>query len=541
MTAGTVTPYRSAQPARQDTFAQLLHAEWTKFRSVRGWIIGMIVAALLMLLVGLLGVQGNAQCSSGNSPNAPTVSGAACLPKIPIGPGGEAVTDSFYFVRQPLTGSGSITARVTSFSGRYQLGLGPGPASGGGQGAANTVPGLVRWSKAGIIIKASTKQGSAYAAMMLAGGHGVRMQYDYTQDVAGMPGNVSAANPRWLRLTRSGDVITGYDSADGTHWTQVGTADLSGLPSTVQLGLFAASPGYTHFTTSFGGGQSGTGAPSVATGVFDHVSVSGGRHGGAWTGGAIGSPAGLGPSNQGDGYRQAGGAFTVTGSGDIAPVVTGGGAGGGTIEQHLVGTFAGLIAVIVIATMFITAEYRRGLIRTTLAASPRRGRVLAAKAVVIGLVTFVMGLVTAAIAVPVGLQLSHDQGSYVLPVSLLTAVRVVVGTAALLAVAAVLALAVGTILRRSAAAITAAIVAVVLTYVLAVTSGAPTVAEWLLRLTPAAGFAIQQTSPVYPQVTNLYTLPSYYPLAPWAGFAVLCGYAALAMGLAIFLLRRRDA
>jgi hypothetical protein len=33
--------------------------------------------------------------------------------------------------------------------------------------------------------------------------------------------------------------------------------------------------------------------------------------------------------------------------------------------------------------MFITAEYRRGLIRASLTASPRRGRVLAAKAVAI--------------------------------------------------------------------------------------------------------------------------------------------------------------
>ena len=46
-------------------------------------------------------------------------------------------------------------------------------------------PGLEPWSKAGLIIKASTRQGSAYAAMMVTGGHGVRMQYDYTQDVAG--------------------------------------------------------------------------------------------------------------------------------------------------------------------------------------------------------------------------------------------------------------------------------------------------------------------------------------------------------------------
>jgi ABC-type transport system involved in multi-copper enzyme maturation permease subunit len=63
-----------------------------------------------------------------------------------------------------------------------------------------------------------------------------------------------------------------------------------------------------------------------------------------------------------------------------------------------------------------------------------------------------------------------------------------------------------------------------------------------LRLTPAAAFAIQQSIPQYSQVSNLYT-PSngYYPLAPWAGFAVLCAWAALALGLAVFLLRRRDA
>ena len=60
-----------------------------------------------------------------------------------------------------------------------------------------------------------------------------------------------------------------------------------------------------------------------------------------------------------------------------------------TIAQTLTGVFAGLIAVVVVGAVFITAEYRRGLIRITLAASPRRGRVLAAKAVVVGAVTFV--------------------------------------------------------------------------------------------------------------------------------------------------------
>ena len=142
----------------------------------------------------------------------------------------------------------------------------------------------------------------------------------------------------------------------------------------------------------------------------------------------------------GAGFRQAGGTLTVTGSGDIAPDVPAAAGGGGTpIERTLLGAFGGLIAVIVVATMFMTAEYRRGLIRVTLAASPRRGRVLAAKAVVIGAVTFVAGLAGAAAAVPLGERLLRANGNYILPVSALTEVRVVAGTAALLAVAAVLA------------------------------------------------------------------------------------------------------
>jgi len=67
-------------------------------------------------------------------------------------------------------------------------------------------------------------------------------------------------------------------------------------------------------------------------------------------------------------------------------------------------------------------------------------------------------------------------------------------------------------------------------------------ADWLLRITPAAAFAIQQSIPRYPQVSASYTPANgYYPLPPWAGFAVLCGYAVLALGLAAIQLQRRDA
>jgi hypothetical protein len=111
----------------------------------------------------------------------------------------------------------------------------------------------------------------------------------------------------------------------------------------------------------------------VATDVFDHVGLSWSR--GSWAGGNVGGGTGLPGHNAG--FSEAAGTFTITitGSGDIAPVVSGGGGAGVTIAQTLVGTFAGLIILVVVGAMFMTAEYRRRLIRVTLAAAPRRGRV----------------------------------------------------------------------------------------------------------------------------------------------------------------------
>jgi ABC-type transport system involved in multi-copper enzyme maturation permease subunit len=518
MTAATVTAYQSELGGGPDGFAQLLRAEWTKFRTVRGWVIGMIIAALVTVGIALLD---HSSCGGSVTPGGIFTAGAGC--SSAVGPGGEAVTDAFYFVHQPLAGSGSITVRMTSLTGQ---------SSGLGQA------GLPPWSKAGIIIKASTRPGSAYAAVMVTGGHGVRMQYDYIGDVAGPPGAVSAASPRWLRLTRTGDTVSGYESADGTSWSKVGTVHLAGLPATVQAGLFAASPSTTQSGSQSLGGSSGRASMIFATARFDHVILPAGQPASPWTGADVG-----GGTLSGTGFRQAGGTFTVTGSGDIAPdVPTATNGGGFPIEHTLQGIFGALVAIIIVAAMFMTAEYRRGLIRVTLTASPRRGRVLAAKAVVIGSVSFVAGLAGAAAAVPLGERLLRSNGNYILPASTGTEVRVVAGTAALLAVAAVLTLALGALLRSGAAAVTVVIALIVVPYLLGNTVLPAGLASWVLRATPAAAFAVQQSLPQYPQVAASYTPANgYFPLAPWAGLAVLCGYAVLAVGLAVMVLRRRDA
>ena len=520
-------PYRSELSSGRDGFGQLLYAEWTKFRTVRGWIIGLVIGLIAMAGLGLL-TAGGAQ-SSCQTQGGPARSGGACMPSFPLGPAGEPVNDSFYFVHQPLTGDGTITVRVTSMTG-----LLPSASTG------NMRPGLYPWAKAGIIIKENLNQGSAYAAMLVAADNGVRMQWNYTGDTPGQPGAVSPANPRWLRLTRSGDVITGYESADGTHWTQVDAVTLSGLPSSVQVGLFAASPQYTVKGQAFAGTSTIGLGPTQVTAGFDHVSGVGGT----WTGADIGRPE----DDPGFGdYHQAGGRFTVTGTGDIAPIPEGHGGDADsalTVSEFLVGTFAGLIALGVVAALFITAEYRRNLIRVTFAASPRRDRVLAAKAVVIGAVSFVVGVIGAAAGVLLGTAIAHARGYYVFPVSGATEVKVIIGTGLFAAVAAVLALAVGAIVRRGAAAVAIVIVAIAVPIFLAISAALPLgAADWVLRVTPAAGIALQQAYTQYGQVTGVIYSPlsGYYPLSWWAGLLVMCAWAAAALAGAAYLLRRRDA
>jgi ABC-type transport system involved in multi-copper enzyme maturation permease subunit len=490
----------------------LLRSEWTKFRTVRGWVTGLLVGALLIVFVAVLAG------ASATSHHRGAVSG------VPLGPGGEAVTDSFYFVHQSLPGNGVLTASVASLRDTTP-------------GVQDPGLGAVPWAKAGLIIKESTRQGSPYAAIMVTAGHGVRMQYNYVNDMAGLPGKVSAAAPRWLRLVRLGDTITGYDSVDGAHWIRTGTVRLGGLGATAQAGLFVASPPYV---------QGGGSAPSVATAVFGDLSLRDQSPGSGWSGEQLGpdSPSFSGyPPPASGAFTQSAGSVTVTGAGDIAPAVREALVGAGTIGDLLTGVIAALIAVIVVGTLFITAEYRKGLIRTTLAASPRRGRVLIAKAVVAGLATFAAGLAGAVVAVPLGVGLAHAKGLYVYPVTSMTQLRIEVGTAVMLAVVAVLALAIGTVLRRSGGAVTAVTLSFVLPYLLVATPIMPaSAANWLTRVTPAAAFSVEQSLVPYPQVNSIYTPANgYYPLAPWSGIAVLCGYAVVALAVAAVLLRRRDA
>lgn len=480
--------------------------QWAVFRT-RGRIAALTAAALVTVLLGLLlayAVGGRSTCAEG------TVE-VPC-PTDPTGPGGQGVSDTFYFVHQPLGRDGSITVRVTSMSGIITY---PPPDH------DEIVPGLVPWAKAGIIVKDGLTQGSSYAALMVTGAHGVRMQHDYVHDTAGSPGGVSEGAPRWLRLTRSGDTITGHESTDGTRWTRVGTARLAGLPETAQVGLFATSPGDLTLRKVGLGARIPESRFTQASAAFDNIEVEG-APGGGWSGDAVGELGGTDweKFHRAAGLVESGGTFTVTGSGDIGPV---GEQAGHPMESHLPGLVVSLVIVLVVAVRFAVAG-----------GAPRTGRVLAARAVVAGSAAFVTGLVAAAAVMPLGAAILRANDVSAAPVSPLTGLRVAVGVGALLGLAAAGALALRVLVRRTWAAIVVAIAALVLPYLVASLPLLPDeVSEWLLRVTPAAGFAVKQTLHEYPQVLAHYA-PSagYFPLPWWAGFAVLCAYIATLLTLA---------
>ena len=311
--------------------------------------------------------------------------------------------------------------------------------------------------------------------------------------------------------------------------------------------MFAASPWLS---------KNGNELITQASAGFDDLSLRGGWSPGRWGQCEVGASylggglKGVAPGcvrTTAEGQRigsetEAGGTFTVTGTGDISPYVPIVDILGGVFK----GSLAGLIALIALGGVFIGSEYRRGMIRTTFAGTPRRGRVILAKALVTGVVAFAAGVAGAAVALAVaGPELrSHGWTAPIYPLVQLgtgTGLRIVAGTAVLFSLAAVFALAVAVMLRRGVGAITVGVALFVGPLLVAAAVGQPAGA-FLLRVTPAAAFAVQQGVQHYPQATAV-CLASHgcYPLAPWNGVAVLAIWTVAALAAAWFVVRRRDA
>ena len=141
------------------------------------------------------------------------------------------------------------------------------------------------WAKAGLIMKADTAQGSAYAAVMVTGGHGVRMQYNFTGDIAG-PADVgvpavAAADPDRRHRHRVG-VGRRHDVDDGRRRSTSRAAVGSCWPACSSRHRSTRA-----ITQQLGGGGSVTGGPTVATATV-RFRCAAGNWTGRWNGDTVG-------------------------------------------------------------------------------------------------------------------------------------------------------------------------------------------------------------------------------------------------------------
>ncbi|MEV0218321.1 ABC transporter permease subunit [Streptomyces sp. NPDC050704] len=180
----------------------------------------------------------------------------------------------------------------------------------------------------------------------------------------------------------------------------------------------------------------------------------------------------------------------------------------------------------VLGVLLVTGEYSSGTIRTTFAANPRRSTVLAAKAVLAAGLMYVLALVSCALAYGAGDALLAD-GKYAQGEPL----PALFGIAASLAVAALLGLAIGTLVRHSAGAVTTVIGLLLLPSLFGPLFG--DAERWVAGLSPTA--ALQKLTQ-----TSDATAEAVGSLGPWPSLGLVAGYTAALLLLAAGALRRRD-
>jgi len=174
--------------------------------------------------LGSVGVTGSAGYSNGTF----TVAGAGAQIY--------GTADAFHYAYQPLSGDGTIIARVVSFQG----------------GSGNV--------SAGVMIRETLNAGATNAKTADWRSYGA-IYFDLRATTGGStaePAGASATLPYWVKVSRSGSTFTSYTSSDGVSWTQLGTSQTISMAQNVYVGLAVTSG-----TTT-----------ALATATFDNVSVT---------------------------------------------------------------------------------------------------------------------------------------------------------------------------------------------------------------------------------------------------------------------------
>ncbi len=168
--------------------------------------------------IGSVGLSGSASFSN----NVFTVKGS--------GTGMTSTADQFHFVYQPLSGDGTILARVLSSSA----------------------------GQAGVMIRETLNANAADAFVIDQSSFNYFYTRASTGATAGSWGSIYNALPYWMKVVRSGNTLSAYGAADGVSWTQIGTSQTVTMAQSVYVGLAVSS-------------QSNS---SLATATFDNVSIN---------------------------------------------------------------------------------------------------------------------------------------------------------------------------------------------------------------------------------------------------------------------------
>jgi regulation of enolase protein 1 (concanavalin A-like superfamily) len=215
--------------------------------------------------IGWVGLSGSAAYSSGTF----TIDGS--------GADIWGRSDGFYYVHQPMSGDGQIVARVTNMD--------------------NTHPA----AKAGIMLRAGEDSGAAHVVLDVKPDGGIEFMERQSQgDQTTYMGGASQSRPTWLKLVRAGSTVSGYVSANGSSWTQVGSTVIS-LGATPWAGLAVTSHDNGVLTTAtfdsvaVTGGSASPSSPTSDGDVVIHASSipTGARHGSWRSAGDWSSPDGV--------------------------------------------------------------------------------------------------------------------------------------------------------------------------------------------------------------------------------------------------------
>ena len=209
------------------------------------------------------------------------------------------------------------------------------------------------------------------------------------------------------------------------------------------------------------------------------------------------------------------------------------------MQAATIGIAFSQLVVAVLGALVITGEYGTGMIRSTLTAVPKRVPALISKALVFGMVTFVVSLVSivgsallaALILSGKGLDLDPTDGR---------AIGALIGGAGFLTLVGLIALFLGTIVRNSAAGISAVLGLIFVAPIVLQIFAAVTRASWVQNvfefLPSSAGSRLYGYA-----ATPAPKIPDVIVLDPGQGLLVLLAWVVVFASIATTLLKRRDA